>query len=309
MTSVANAQEPYVLDFGGMVKAMAEIANFSKEPFYKWRAVPGNTWQQDLLAIAPLVKQELLKIPEMKGYASRHHKVLNDLLAKDGSKIQMPPWDPKTGYGAVALLHLAVKWPVPGIYAEKSKSGQVTPVTVLERPAFKMNVGEHKIRIVSERDGAPIAIITAENGDMLLLQRSDMRPKDGFYLYMEAGKIVTASQSGTDDGRYIGAVIPMINLHVEVKEIGNMLGMQLGPDVVMHALQDVRFYLDPNGALVKSATAVGMGRSIAAGRPTHLVFDGPFLAVVVRHGVDLPIFAGFITPSVFGAPPTWKPRT
>ena len=61
--------------------------------------------------------------------------------------------------------------------------------------------------------------------------------------------------------------------------------------VLLEALQNVRFQLDENGAILKSEATLAPGSAATRGEPRRMVCDGPFLVLLARRGRPLPYFA------------------
>lgn len=292
-------EESYVLDVGGIAMALNESQRtIGRDTLPALK--PVNKFQQNLIPYVEQYNAEMrqhMKSEELNVFASFDPEKINAALKKAGSRLRVD-FTPPREFGVVSILNVSPQFAVPGELGVKdSKTGNMTYFSIDGRPAFRMTVGEHQIdfkRLPGSSE--PLIVLNAKNGDQILLWKSDrgagdLHIKEGF-----AAAMLHAARNGDSvSGRYLGAVIPMVDLDQEV-DISQLKGLEYaGTDwYVSEAKQQIRFLMDPNGVTVKSETViVNTGRSLSIG-PSYYDLTGSFYAVVVRPGMSVPYFSGFI---------------
>jgi len=284
-----------VFDLNGVGKALDVATDFIGGN--KWNTVPGSVLQRKLVHRLADVKAGLDKIPEMSGFAASTADPLNEALAKAGFDIRLDPWpDDGFNFGTVALLKMGVRWLVRGETHEKL--GDKTPFTVCgDKPAFRLRTRPHGVEF-GEVAGSdePVIIVPTQSEDTVYFFQTDNRPADAFDMYDLAEKVTSAQRSWKFN--YDGVYVPMIDADREV-DLSWMLDMSCLDYVLLQALQQVIFKMNDLGASAESGTAVALARG---GPPTYYTLDGPFIAVISRPKVRIPIFVGYLGLDVFADP-------
>lgn len=307
------AESSYVLDVGGIATALVkgqrvvgEIERTNPPPAF----VPTNDFQRQIVTLTPEYARELLARltgEELRVVASRSEAEINDILATAGSRIRIK-FGPNDKFAVVSILNVGVQFKVPADVASKDeKTGVVSYFDINGKPAMRFTSGTHAIAM-KQMEGTPhpVIVLTAQNGDLVILHRTDDRHAQLSAKEHFAKKLVKCAQScpATDD--FLGAIVPMTLVDTEVQEVGRLKGLEFAETnwYVSQAKQQVRFYLDPKGATVKTETVVVKGQR-SMQKSTYYELSGGFYAVMYRPGMTVPYFSGWISPNDFKVPPTY----
>jgi hypothetical protein len=311
-----------VFDLMGIGKAMTEAASFIKAEVANWRPDPracGDTLelQRDLTDRVGALYPELAKIPELKAWARMKAEELNEILKSEGFEIQLDPWPHNNDhFGVVSILDVTVKWLVEG----NGKAKVYLPAHSRTRgvdarqsyPAFTLDRKDNQIEFFEPSTAEkPLIKIPTQSGDVVWIQQEPMvRSPKPFELYDVAEKLQGFKEGPKADrvrdkyARTKDVTIPKVKLRKQV-DIGWMKGMRIfgelgskarDPFVIEQALQEVRFVMNEKGARAKTATAMGIARSISLIENEHVVVDGEFLFWIERPGISTPLFVGNFTP-------------
>lgn len=304
----------YMLDVGGVATALikgqeviGKLENMDPGP----ALVPKNAFQKQLVTLSADYARELvahLTGEELTVVASADEKEINDLLEKAGSRIRIT-FGPDDKFAVVSILSVGIKFVKPGDIATKDeKTQKVTYFDIGGKPAMRFTNGSHAIAM-REMKGSrePVIVLESQNGDMLVLHRTDDRhdsgpaAKEGF-----AQNLLACAQDCPDMKGYLGAIVPLTLVDTDVN-LDDLKDLAFeGTDwYVSQAKQQVRFYLDPNGATVKTETVLVFGQRSVSTKPTYYRLDGGYFAVMYRPGMTMPYFSGWVSPEDFNVPPTY----
>lgn len=143
------------------------------------------------------------------------------------------------------------------------------------------------------KDDFIVELITRDDRERLLLARVAAERTLERTVAEVLGRVALAKPSileGDDE-----LVIPVVgfDLRREYAEIvgKRVLNPRLSGRTIDYAIQDIRFNLNERGASLKSEAAIG---SLADGKPKRLIFDGPFLVLLMRKTAKMPYFALWI---------------
>lgn len=294
-TVSAQAPSTSLFDLAGLAKALQAAAALApgKGP---WAAREGAPWQTALVARLPESQADLPRIPELQALAALEPQTLDRAVAKAGMSIRLAPW-PNDGrhLGVASLLDLRLRWRTAG---ETHERGQSAAFTVAGgQPAFRLTSADNDIEFGRFRTAPePVVIVTTQSNDKLFLLRTDAPPADPLAL-ADLGAAIARTRP-SHDWEFQGAYLPMVNAD-KVVDLSWLAGLRLGSWEVAQGRQQVRFQMNQLGVVVQSATEIGV---VAGLEPTYYRLDGPFIAVVSRPGVRIPIFCGYIGRDAFGRP-------
>ena len=251
-------------------------------PNRRWSPVSGGmrgaTEQSAFLEIYRRSYQDIARIPELCSVASRDHLVINKFLTNQGFSIQLQPFRSVSDFGTASVLDLCLKWLVPGTQRTITDDNEVD---------YK---GVHLKSGVTVYNNGVVAISTG-NGDIVYLKMGEP-PAD-------IGDARLDIDRARPDPAYAGVVFPKVDIDVQ-PDISWLLGMstvdQRGHLAYLNqALQQTKFSMDENGATVRSAVAMGISKGRkAVSTPQPFRINRPFLVVIRRPGLTLPLFTGYM---------------
>lgn len=238
---------------------------------------------------------------ELKAYASRDYKYLNDILKQNGFTIQLAAFSPDDGMGIVAIQNIIVKWPEVGDKVNIDAEGKtyegvhlhmleyVNFFTKSDYPSLVivelLTKTDDKVYLVTKRDGQLFEQVPDEATVIAALMEYQGALRNGTY---------------KETCHYNGVKFPMI-LYNKKPDISWILGLKFQgsisrlPFIINQALQEVIFKMNEKGAQAKVATAFGMcTMSLNDLEKETLVIDKPFLVWIERPGVPMPLFADYM---------------
>jgi len=233
---------------------------------------------------------EVGSIPEIKSAFSHSHEAINHFLAAQGfPSMQLRPFDRPEDFGVASILKLALQW------ASRAERTQVYDRTNNVYPAVRMKSGNVAF-LQCPGHPYPIALLKTTTEDQVFLTMMP-RPVEEPDLCGIAEVILRNSHPSREN--FSGLIFPMIDLDVK-PDITWLLGTETTgadnrPAVISQALQQTRLQIDEVGAVVQSAVALAVSKmaiSLPATEP-HII-NQPFLAVVNRPSLTLPIFVGYL---------------
>lgn len=228
--------------------------------------------------------------------------MLDSSAREAGFTIQLKPWQESPDqFGAIALLKLALQWLAVGTLAD----AQGKPYQVCGKDAFALTCETHGVRFYrSNGHRHPVIVVPTKNGDQVYFVRvkDDKRYLDWqYWQYRYHVASFFKPEYFTCDYRYSGVIVPKVRLDRQ-PDISWLIGMQYADAFITQALQQVKLGMNHLGALVEACTLLGVSRGVRATREELYPLDGPFLMVVKRPRVELPIFVGLIAEDVFADP-------
>lgn len=254
-------------------------------PNRRWGAI--NDRQADFLQniYTPQRLAELALVPERESIASRNVDEVNAKLAEWKCSIRLNRIT-RGGFGTASKMDVAVEWPVVGETHEiQLMTGAYVPgVLISDNVSFT-----HSRRL------GVIANIQTKNGDTVHLA-SEVDAPGGLelvdYVTQKTNDVI---QPITD---YSGVHFPMVYIK-ERPDLSWLLGMETfdaNGDLwfIAQSLQETTFGMNEKGARAKSAVAIGMTRGMTFKRKLPLVINTSFLVWVMRPGISIPLFVGFI---------------
>lgn len=312
-TSASSAEKSYMLDVGGVATALTKgqeiigkLEGMNPPPPF----VPLNDFQRELVTLTAEYARELvahLTGEELTVVASASETEINKILEKAGSRIRIK-FGPDDKFAVVSVLNVGIKFTKPADIATKDeKTGKLTYFDIGGKPAMRFTNGNHAIAMKRMKDvNEPVIVLTAKNGDVLVLHRTDDRHVGPANKESFAQKLLACARDCQDATGYLGAIVPMTLVDTDA-DLGPLAGLAFaGTDwYVSQAKQQVRFYLDPNGATVKTETVIVFATRSVSAKPTYYRLDGSYFAVMYRPGMSVPYFSGWVSPEDFKVPPTY----
>lgn len=272
-------------------------------PNRQW--TPMNDWQHTFAKLGLARAEELAKLSEaeLRAWASTKAEELNAILAREGFKIKLNPFQ-RGEVGTVSILKVLVEWLVTGTkYPIFTRDGKQYPgvrvpshgtVQGVHRPLFTvLTVHNHR---------NPIACVETKSGDKVFMTIADA-PKEGFALVDAIDGL--RSGCGKSVEKFMRLRFPMIDLDQEV-DITSLIGMHTEDEAgvpwdITQALQQTKLRMDEVGAKVESAVAIGATmRGMVPPPPPEFVIDEPFFFWIERLGMTMPILYAYL------AEDTWK---
>lgn len=311
--SAFAAEKSYMTDVGGISAALmkgqkiiGELEHMNPPPAF----VTQNTSQRELVRVSAEYARELvahLTGAEFTVVASANEGEINDLLKKAGSRIRIE-FGPDDKFAVVSILNVGIKFEKPADIAKKDeKTGKVTYFDIAGKPAMRFTNGVHAIKMKQmDGDREPVIALTAKNGDLLVLHRTDDRHVGVANKEEHAMRLLACAMECKDSVGYLGAVVPMTLVDTDVDISWLQKLAFAGTDwYVSQAKQQVRFYLDPNGATVKTETVIVFATRSVHSEPTYYRLNGGYYAVMYRPGMKVPYFSGWVSTADFNVPPTY----
>jgi len=242
-----------------------------------WRTQ--NADQRILVELLDGHRHHVAKLPELESIAAYDVAAVNAFIAKRDFRIALPPSQPPD-FNVASVMKVKVEWQI---------RGQVTEIGKF--PAVRLERGCEFF--TSIECPHPVVGITTKNGDRVFMTVSDEEAPSGFTLF---NRVRSIEETLRQTKGYKGAIFPMIQYDEEV-DISWVTGLATtGEDgavaIIKHALQQTKFRMNDVGAIVESAVAMGVLRSVVMERP--LIIDRPFLLWLSRPSMpQLPLFAGW----------------
>eukprot|EP00047_Mylnosiga_fluctuans_P006313 m.246234 g.246234 ORF g.246234 m.246234 type:complete len:282 (-) comp14942_c0_seq1:124-969(-) len=225
-------------------------------------------------------RAEAKKIPEIESKASNKYEEINAFLKAKGFSIQLDPF-PEQDLGTASVLKVVLDWQEAGkpqdVFLEGGDSKAYPGVFLKTGVTFEKSPAHPN----------PIAVIRAKNGDQVLLTVA-AEPLTVDALEAKAAAILSSSRPASS--MFTGVTFPMVDLDQQ-PDISWLKGMTSSAGILQQAKQQTKFAMDEIGAVVKSAVAMHVARCLP---PPALHINKPFIAIVRRAGLKLPLFAGYI---------------
>lgn len=226
-------------------------------------------------------------ISDISSIASSEAEEINKFLADRGFTIQLRKFS-QYEFGIASILDLLVEWSI---------AGKQVPIRTSDRREFPgVELSKHCCSFGrAQGHSNVIARLETKSTDMVYLTMMD-QPESGADL-IEIGNDLIKRMRWTSE--FEGMIFPMVNLRQTV-DISWLLEMETDaqdgvPWYVSQAAQENRLRMNEIGAHAQSATAIAVKmRGIEVPKP-KLVIDKPFLVVFVRPGIDIPLFAAYVT--------------
>lgn len=236
-------------------------------------------------------RDELPRIPELESMASRDHNALNQFLAKHGFNGSFEPFDPNK-FGTASVLDVLVKWLMPGEETTlRTPEGKEYPAVLIE----EHNPSSRFHNAPDEDSSNPIIELKTGSGDRVFLYQvnTDLDGLNLVHYAMELTQGLTPSYAN-----YADLTFPMVDLK-DKPDIGWLMGMSTvdevnTPWVVEGAKQQTIFKMNQFGARAKSAVEMVFAATAFVPR-INVVIDQPFMVWIVRDGLNVPFFTGYIT--------------
>ncbi|MFA6537372.1 MAG: hypothetical protein WCT18_03140 [Patescibacteria group bacterium] len=239
-------------------------------------------------------RDNLKDIPEIERCSSRDYEVINAWLASKGLTIKLDKFDPSTAMGMASYLEIKLQWLVKGTQANIKSKNQYFPGVKLPQKAVRF--------FWNQEHGNIIAQILTKNGDEIFLTIAE-KPMDENELQQFA-KLVTEAK--TVAVAFTGINFPMIDLdhQPDISWLGGMsiLDQKKNPYFISQALQQTKFSMNENGATVESGVAISARRGHSFDEKRPLIIDEPFVVVIRRPGIELPIFVGYLDDDCWKTP-------
>lgn len=242
---------------------------------------------------------EVRSIPEIQSVASRSYEEINSFLRSRGFGIQLDPFQ-SPDFGVASVLELLLEWETKGEKTTlRNAENQSFPAVQMSSRVVtfrQIGLNEHPAVLIPTKSGDEVYLVM-EGG--LLDQFAGNLREIGLHILQSAG------EQREHHERFVGVMFPMVDLDVRA-DISWLLGTKtLGDDnfpaIISQALQQTKFAMDDLGALVKSAVAIAVTRSISD-PPIHRI-NQPFFVVVKRPALKEPFFVGYITEEFWKQPP------
>ena len=229
---------------------------------------------------------------ELKSLVSTDFQKLNEFLSEAGFDIRLTdPCDPRA-IGAVAILDVLDTWVARG---RRTKPIQYEHNNY---PAFKLTGAGIKISSVDKHRN-PLVTLVTEKGDVVYITVPN-KPYKGFELLHYITDLINRKNRLING--YDGVIMPEVKLE-EGNDISYLKGTSLftrnSQYFIDQALQQTKFAMNKHGFRAKSAVALTL--SLVAPyfekrKKNYYKVDQPFVIAIVRNGMQIPYFAGYITP-------------
>jgi len=277
-----------------IIKALCAASTFlgiQNPAPHEWR--PFNELQHQLIQQHEHSWNELSHFSdkELKGFASKDFKQLNEMLRKEGFSIQLDESLAKDdNFGAVSILDILLSWKYKGqeTIVKSAHTDQHYPAVLMENDE---NYNGFCVFSSHNHDN-PILRLKTKTGDVAWITIADKKLENMALLerIQEIGKGGLTKQHGYTQARF-----PMVNLdrEEEISWLENMEHPTSGY-FIAQALQQTKFKMNHEGAHVKSAVAIGFERLAMPAPSKKIVIDQPFYLWIERPGVSDPYFAAYI---------------
>jgi hypothetical protein len=251
----------------------------------RWQ--PVNEKQRAWLPTLDLARPKALTLEEIKAILSGDAEVINQFFQENGSTIHLDPLAPNE-FGVGIVLRWLVNWLHQGEVTELVGQNDQT------YPAVFMNSKEltnhYAPGIVRER---AIQIPTRDGRDRVFLFKPHRNPADEFELLELARRFL-------DEQIEMGGaltVFPMINAKVKgpLEWLLKMFKLTSNGHrfSIARGMRESLFQMDHVGASAVEYVAV-VTTFESTGGPYEMVIDEPFVVVVQREGLELPLFVAFL---------------
>ena len=242
---------------------------------------------------------DLLQAGEICSTASYNVVEVNEFLRAHNFQIQLRDGGPESLYVA-SILKIALAWHDKGEKTTLAVNNKKYPAVRFERR------GKQPFKVYDApagKNGNPILELAAKNGDMvyMMVAPANQEPLREFDLL---DSIAMWQQNKIESAvPYSAVIFPMVSLDQEV-DIRWLLGMNFptskGPAQIAQALQQTKFRMNEEGAMVQSAVAIEVQIGIACPNfnpPPVFCIDDSFYIWIMRPGMKTPIFAAYVDKS------------
>jgi hypothetical protein len=166
------------------------------------------------------------------------------------------------------------------------------------KPGREKMAQQTLIRDYASRDDFVIELQTKSEGDRLILAK--VKPSRTLAETVAAVEKRAAGEKAAPAEPEDALVVPKLNFDI-TRQYRELEGLHLLPTApgmaedltLLRAVQNIRFQMDEKGVRLKSETHMSFGCSAAYNpRPKHeMIFDKPFLIMMMRKGSTQPYFA------------------
>jgi hypothetical protein len=259
----------------------------------EWKAV--NNKQDMFLRIYRNTKGA--KIPEIESMVSTGNvNPVNKFLSDKGFDIKLNPLEDPRDLAIASILDLHLEW---------NKEGKETTIFYIREPVvggfdkYKgVGLYDNVVILKSTRFTNAIAKISTKNKDIVYMVMLDCVPKDNFEVFDLATDLMNDSTLKVDFKYKM--VVKFPEVHLDVKpDITWLKGMTDTLEVkwkIDQTLMQTKLDIDKKGVKIKEAVALGVLCLSAcfSNEPEPLIISKPFLFVVVREGLSVPLFSAYI---------------
>ena len=249
-----------------------------------WNAVNG--LQGKFLDVHQVCREQVGDVPEIVSMASWDYQEINRFLRERGFSIQLRPFNPDT-FGVAAILKVLLKWLHKGV-----KATIVAPSRA-EYPAVFMKESAGAAMYSVSGHTNPVIALPTQTEDVVILSMLDQAPEDEFEVVSVARHFLAKLQSR-------GAVevtFPMVDLDIQA-DLSWLIGLWTSRagqrSTVSQAVRQTKVQMNEKGVKVEDAFAAGITLECMMSVRSHTI-DRPFLMVISRPGLKVPLFAGYIT--------------
>lgn len=213
-----------------------------------------------------------------------HHdpKVINAWLKEKGYDIRLRE-DGNDSFCVASVMDMLMEWVEPGKETTVTRDGKNYPAVSLNKDsdAYVIN-GDGKTEVLK---------VPAKGGETVIMWMIDKEPVGPLGI---ADIVARMPSNLSKDDSYSKFVFPMIDIN-DTPDISWLCGMRTGEHAgawyISQAVQQTRFRMNERGARAQSAAAMMMSRGLTLNSKTFVI-DRPFMLLVERPDVDIPLFAG-----------------
>lgn len=262
MTSIAIS--PYT-----MAAALFAAGNVLGRP--QWQGNPENKTQMEWLERYAQRATEGTTISEIQSNATEVFDNHNLWLKRHGWESDLKPGMPGDLYLA-AILAIGGKWKTAG----KAR---------VENNTHRALVDEVHLR-------GDIAVIPTTQNDVSFVLRQVAEPivdaKTLHQLGVTTWEMVTSRYTRSQVGE---VDFPMVDLKLS-SSAEYMLGIRSGENTINQAAEGFELKMNHLGGLARAKAELGMTRGLPPAKP-RITITGPFIAAVVKQGVQEPVFVAY----------------
>lgn len=243
-----------------------------------------------------LLRDDVLKIPEIESIAANRPEPINDFLAAKGFSITLGPFKDETSIGVASVLDILAKWLQRGERTRVMRRGSEETY-----PAVEIKAGDGaRFYSIPGHPNPIVSLATQTQGDSVFITVGD--PAEGFNLF-ERIRTIAESQIGHAE-RFDRVIFPMISLQQQ-EDLSWLRGITTPhtsgmPLEIVQALQENKMRMDEVGVRIQSAVA--MEGMLRGGFAQPLVIDEPFYFCYLRAGCKLPVFCAWLDVDVWKDP-------
>jgi hypothetical protein len=225
---------------------------------------------------------------ELSSIASYDVNPVNQFLRDHNFSIQLAP-EPNSVCYSASVLNILVKWAVKGDKAQLYTNNQFYQAVQLKEGYAVYAVPDYEHELIK---------IETSSGDIVYMTIAD-KPCQDFELLATLRSITNHPVIYDITDEYTDLIFPMVDLNqeVDISWLENMyvpLADSTIPEMwIARALQQTKFQMNEEGAAAQSAVAIAMVTKMMPIK-SSLVIDKPFYLWIVRKGVMIPLFAGYI---------------